>query len=379
MIEEYKLIMNNSNKISGLVKSSIDGGDDLYKLQSFLAMIILGYFGIKIVLSGFFNFHPDKYYYRTVEIETTDQSSDLSTTKNIAMNAFMPGIWNNEMTDFAMVIILTGIIYVFTQGPQRKMFEKGGKVDTFLIVGYILGLTFPIFYKTFKGKCDLTVNDTCKSNNRTIIGLTIALIVGLYLVNSKYPDETKGNFFIYMIGIMILLVGLYYTRKMRKTYLNVNYYKNQENQCIDTVSGYLFSSGDQLQLTPAFAAWVLLFFFVIEPPEESIRKGIYLLYGILLGVLVSSMSYYGIDYFLIKVPEKKCVSVEDCKNRDMGKPPEKVSVSSTGDLTLYTSEEEEEGFIEVKSKFNVMHILKIVLIAFIVLMFGYFIMFAKKK
>ncbi len=367
--------MNNaSNKISSIVKPSLGGGDDIYKLQSFLAMIIIGYFGIKIVLAGFFKFYPDKYYYRTVDIETT---ADTNTTKNIAMNAFMPGIWNNEITDFVTTIILTGLVYVFTQSTQRKMFDKGGKVDTYLIVGYIIGLTFPIFYKTFKDKCKFTIADSCTKHNTGIIVSSVILLVVLYLVNSKYPDESKSNYFVYMMGIILLLIGLYYTRKLRRTYLSVNYYKNQNNQCIDTESGYLFSAGDQLLLTPAFAAWVLLFFFVIEPPEEIIRTIIYFIYGLLMGILVSSMSYYGIDYFLIKVPEKKCVSVQDCLNRDMGKPPNKISVDSVGDISLMISEEE-EGII-IKKNPQLMNILKIVLILFIIIMFGYFIMYSKKK
>jgi hypothetical protein len=369
--------MNNSNKITGLVKS-IGGGDDIYKLQSFVAMIILGYFGIKIVLAGFFQFYPDKYYYRTVDIETTDPTDKSNITKKIALNAFMPGIWNNEMTDFIVAIVLTGITYIFTQAPQRRMFEKGGKVDTYLIVGYILGLTFPLFYKTFKDKCKFTVSESCTNHNTGIILTSIVLLVVLYLINSKYPDETKSNYFIYMMGIILLIVGLYYTRKLRRTYLRVNYYKNKDGQCIGGENGFLFSSGEQLLITPAFAAWVLLFFFVIEPPEGNIRNILYLLYGLLLGILISSLSYYGIDYFLVKVPEKKCATVEECKLKDMGKPPQDVKTSTSGEI-ISVSSEEEEGIIIKKKSSKFMNILKMILIVFIIIMFGYFVMYSKKK
>ncbi len=369
---------NSSNKISGLVKSvGVGGGDDFYKIQSFLALIIIGYFGVKIVLSGFFNFYPDKYYYRTVDIETTDSSPDLKNTKNIALNAFMPGLWNNEITDFVVAIILTAIVYVFTQGPQRKMFERGGKVDTFLVIGYIIGLSFPIFYKTFRDKCKLTVSDSCKNHNTLIILTSVILLVFLYIVNSKYPDENKSNYFIYMIGIILIIIALYYTRKMRRTYLSVNYYKNKDQQCLGTESGYLFSDGDQFILTPAFASWILLLFFVIEPSGDMVRKVIYFIYGLLLGIFVSSMSYYGIDYFLIKVPEKKCMSLQDCVNRDMGKPPKNISVSTTGEnVAVY---EEEEEILSIKPKPQIINIFKVILILFIILMFGYFVMFSKKK
>jgi hypothetical protein len=35
-----------------------------------------------------------------------------------------------------------------------------------------------------------------------------------------------------------------------------------------------------------------------------------------LGVLVSGISYYGIEYFLIKQPQKECTNVKDCKIQD---------------------------------------------------------------
>ena len=60
-------VSNNQNSIKGLVRS---GGGDMKVLQSYLALIILGYFTIKIIYGGFFKFYPDKYYYRNVDINT---------------------------------------------------------------------------------------------------------------------------------------------------------------------------------------------------------------------------------------------------------------------------------------------------------------------
>ena len=87
-------------------------------------------------------------------------------------------------------------------------------------------------------------------------------------------------------------------------------------------------------ITPAFASWVLLLFFAIEPTNDMTRKLIYFLFGLLLGVFTSSMSYYGIDYFLIKLPEKSCSSYDECKILDIE--------SQRTDSTI-TSEEEELG------------------------------------
>lgn len=369
-----------NNNISKLVKG---GGDDIYKLQSFLALIIIGYFGIKIVLAAVFKFYPDKYYYRTVDIETSEESG-LDNTKKIALSAFMPGIWNNEMTDFVTMIILCSIVYVFTQSTQRKMFERGGQVASPLIIGYLIGLSFPIFYQTFRTKCDFTISDSCSRHNTAILVLSTILLIGMYVVNSNYPGENESNYFIYMVGIILIVVGLYYTRKMRRTYLNVNYYKNKETQCISKDSGYLYSEGDQLLITPAFAAWVLLFFFTIEPTNESVKYIIYLIYGILLGVLVSSMSYYGIDYFLVKVPEKKCMTADECRLRDMKIDAPKVSMCSTGDILNIDDEYSGEisgelsGTEEVR-KYKWIDLMKMVLVIGLVLMMLYFVFVAKKK
>lgn len=367
-----------NNNISNLVKKSPGGGgiDNLYKLQSFLALIILGYFGIKIIFASIFNFYPDKYYYRTTEIETT---ADSTTTQKIALSAFMPGIWNNEMTDFVIMIILCSIVYVFTQSAPRNMFERGGKVSTPLIIGYLIGLTFPIFYQTFKNKCTTTSSDgnissSCARHNTTMIIMSLILIMGVCVINSKFSMENEGNYFIYLVGIILMIIGLYYTRKMRRTYSNVTYYKNKDSQCISSESGYLYSEGDQLLITPAFAAWVILFFFTIEPTNDKVRYLIYLVYGILLGILVSSMSYYGIDYFLVKVPEKKCMTADECKNKSMKTSPPKVSTDTTGDITNIEYSGEEE-----KIKYKVVDLIKMIMVVGIILMLLYFVYAARKK
>ena len=42
-------------------------GEPYLQLQTFISMIILGYFGVKIVFGLFFNFYPEKFYYRNIE------------------------------------------------------------------------------------------------------------------------------------------------------------------------------------------------------------------------------------------------------------------------------------------------------------------------
>ena len=44
------------------------------------------------------------------------------------------------------------------------------------------------------------------------------------------------------------------------------------------------------------------------------------IFGLLLGILVSAISYYGIEYFLLKNPEKECKDVNECILKEMPTP-----------------------------------------------------------
>ena len=301
---------SNQNNIKNIVSSSKMGGSENMILQSFLAMCMLGYFGIKIVYAGFFGFYPEKYYYKSVDIQTSETNDN---TKKIMMNSFMPGLWNNEMTDFVTYMVLIGIVYVFTQVQSRKMFSPGGFVDLPLVIGFIIGLTYPILFHQVKFNCEFNIKDKCGQYNLPIFVISFFILLLLGFVNIKYVAQHKSSYFIYTLGIVLVIIGLYFTRKLSQTLSSVNYYKTNNGSCTSRQNGYVWTSGDQLIITPAFASWVLLLFFAIEPTSDVTRKLIYFLFGLLLGVFTSSMSYYGIDYFLIKLPEKSCSSQEECK------------------------------------------------------------------
>jgi hypothetical protein len=367
--------MMSMNNVKGMVKmQNMGGGGEMQNIQSFLALVILGYFGIKIVFGGFFGFYPDKYYYRSVDIQTNEGSDDMTNTKKIALNAFMPGIWNNEMTDFVSCIILTGLVYVFTNISSRQMFGAGGLVAPALTIGYIIGLTFPTFYTSMKWNCHVDLKDKCTQHNWVIGILGAIIILALTVVNASYPTENKSSYFIYLTAIVLLLMGLFFTRKFSKTYQQVSYYKNTEDKCTYKNTGYIFSSGDEVLITPAFMSWVLLFFFVIEPQSDGMKQFVYFLFGFLLGIFVSSMSYYGIDYFLIKVGEKTCNSVDECYLKDMPRPPADTQTSDT------SVDIEEISGQEVMVKPNKqMTAIKTVMITMIILMFVFFIYMSMRK
>src|SRR5210317_384393 len=80
------------------------------QIEVFFSLIILGYFGVKVVYGTFFKFYPQKYYYRNLEINSTSSSNDEASKENtnqLVLNAYMPGMWNSEITDFVVAIILS--------------------------------------------------------------------------------------------------------------------------------------------------------------------------------------------------------------------------------------------------------------------------------
>ncbi len=369
---------NNNNKINFLVSnknksistSSIGGLMSSEKiLQSYMALVILGYFGIKIVYAGFFKMYPDKYNYRSVQISS---NALPSLTEDITLTSYIPGVWNNEMTDFALMVILAWLVYIFTGVSNKKMFGEGGLVDPSLIIGFIIGLGFPIYMNMIKGNCKISYNQTCMSQS-TLFTFIIAIIILVFVINFKYPSENKSNYYIYMLAILLLIVGLYMTRKISKNYSGVTYYNYENAQCSSSNKGVLQSSGDQLVITPAFASFIVLLFFAVDPPSSGAQKILYFIFGWLLGILISSISYYGIDYFLIKTPEKQCSSVSECKLLDMPVPEE--DTENSGDID---SENTKTINNDDPIKKN-MNIIKYVMTTLLVIMIIYFVYLSFKK
>ena len=107
----------------------IKGGniDNPYlQLQTFISMIIVGYFGVKIIYGIFFKFYPEKYYYRNIDINTSDPETKEYNTKKVVLNAYMPGVWNTEITDFIVTVVLCLIIYIYTNMANRAMIDNNG-------------------------------------------------------------------------------------------------------------------------------------------------------------------------------------------------------------------------------------------------------------
>ena len=302
------------------------GGDNILnnnKLQLFIAVIILGYFGIKIIYGLFFNYYPQKYYNRNINI--TSNSNNNNIDENITLNAYVPGLWNNEMSDFITAIVIAIIIYIFTNASSKSIFNEYGNLNIAFIIGYIIGLGYPPIYTTM-------VNETIKTGsnigNYILLGISILIIISAIVVNYRESEKVssthKINYIIYCVVFILLIGGLVITRKKQENYSTVTYFNSDGESCTFVKNGVLQTSGDILNITAPFIAFVIILLFSYEPNEIGFKNLYILIYGILLGIIVSGISYFGMEYFLKKIPQVQCNSVQECIMKKMQLPVETI-------------------------------------------------------
>ena len=292
--------------------------DPFLQLKSYMSLIIFGYFGVKVVYGLFFKFYPQKYYYRNIEINTGDVESEVNedNTKNVTLNAYMPGVWNTEITDFVVTVILAFIVYIYTNLGVRSMIDDNGNINTGLLLGYIIGLGFPPFLKTIQPllKVDQNNNLGRMVLNCLSIGLFIVIIAVIVIVNYISADNMKNiaSYTTFISTIILLLFGLFLARKTQQTVGPVTYYFTEGNSCRTKSQKYVMSSGDLVKITPVFSSFILLLLFSYDPADAGWKYVYIMLFGIFLGVFVSGLSYYGIEYFMLKQPIKQCNSLSEC-------------------------------------------------------------------
>ena len=304
-------------KINKLLK----GGnivDPFLQIKSFITMIILGYFGVKIVYGLFFKFYPKKYYYKNININTSavQSETDEDNVKQVSLNAYMPGVWNTEITDFSITIILSFIVYVYTNLGIRTMIDENGNLNSGLLFGYILGLGFPPFYKTIQ---PLTTPSGDNNMGRWVLsclsyGIFIVIIVIIIIINFMSAGNMKNviSYGTFNAAIALLIFGLILARKTQTTVGPITYYFSNEEDCKTKSQKYVMSSGDLVKISPVFASFVILLLFSYDPADYGWKYVYIMIFGIFLGVFVSGLSYYGIEYFLLKQPIKQCNTASEC-------------------------------------------------------------------
>lgn len=311
-----------------MTKYNLKGGDNSNiginkQSELFLSIIILGYFGIKIVYGVFFGFYPNKFYYRNIEV-TTNESGEASTTSAITLNAYVPGIWNNEMTDFITLLVLAYVVFIYTNVTTKSFIASDGNINMGFLFGYIIGLGYPVIYSNY---IELYKEQISTSNMIQVIYLIvllsfIVLIIVLNFSALKGDINTTNqiNYVIYCIVIVLLFFGLIFGRKMSENYNSVRYFYNDGQNCTFNKYGVIQTSGENINITIPFLVFIMLLLFSYEPGEITMKNLYIFIFGLLLGILVSSISYYGIEYFLQKQPQKECSDPSECILKSMPLP-----------------------------------------------------------
>jgi hypothetical protein len=360
-------------------KNILYGGDILNEnkqIQMFFSIIIIGYFGIKIIYGLFFNFYPYKYYQKNVQIISNDENN--SNSENVIMNAFVPGLWNNEMTDFITMIVLGFIIYVFTNVSNKSIISQYGNLNMSFILGYVIGLGYPPIYINTKDYID-KIAFIKYFMYIFLIGFIFCVFVLNYSSANKISSEHKNNYIVYILSFILLIFGLFLTKKTSKNYSIVSYFNSSNDNCTFSKNGIIQTSGEQLKITIPFISLILILFFSYEPEQITIKSSYIFLYGLLLGIIVSGTSYFGIEYFLYKTPEKECNSANECIIKELP-----IPVNNT----YNTLEEETEKVniemnIDSNLKYNLSNmfnfskvsVINIILIIFIILVIIYLIFY----
>lgn len=352
------------------LKNFLIGGDQnsIKKLEIFISIIIIGYFGIKIVYGSFFGFYPEKYYYKNVSITTNE--NNITNTENITLNALIPGMWNNEMVDLITLLVLAFVIYVYTNLSEKSYINEFGNLNLSFLFGYIIGLGYPAIYTNYKS---LLSKELQSSNMIKYIYLLIFVVFIIFITIINYtsinPADTphRISYAIYVIVIVLLLFGLILSRKKSKSFNSVTYFYNNGENCSFNKNGVLQTSGDIVNITVPFMVFILLLLFSYEPSEITMKNLYIFVYGLLLGILVSTVSYYGIEYFLQKNPEKQCNDKNECILKEMPTP------VITQDPSLNIPNIPSQTTTPDTNYNNRMSKLNIVLIIFIVLIIAYLI------
>ena len=293
------------------------------QIQIFLTVILLGYFGIKIVYGYFFGYYPQKYYYRNITVDSSQIAPNTNFTKNIAVNAFIPGMWNNEMTDIITCLVLSFVVFSFSYYTNRSIFKFNGTVHPAFMLGYLFGLCYPLIANSFGDALNNEVNSdgsgSCVIRYIYLISL-VGIIILIMVLNYTSKDVSiskprKINLSTYFLILFLLLFGLIFSKKNSKNYQYVTYNYSDGTTCANNVQTTVQSSGDVINITPPFAAFVIMLLFSYQP-ESVLNQYLYVfIYAILMGIFVSGLSYYGLEYFLVKMPQQEVSQTESMINQ----------------------------------------------------------------
>ncbi len=322
---------------------------DQQKLQKYITLLIIGYFGVKIFY-GIFN----KYTKKPMK---------------------------EEIVDFSVMIVMGGLLYVLTNMDKRNLLGHLGNVNWLFFLGYLIGLNVPFIYGETISNKDISQN---KPIQYIFYGLFIfLLLVMVYLSIRSSGDSGNPLYYIlYLIVIAIIIMGLIITRRKPNTYgatkLNKtgqdahtelskyfnsdsindmmktdefkkaaqksvetrdnNYVLSAASKHLDLASvqdkdnvgnllasmnksllenGYINVHGTYISFSLASIGWLLSLLFMYDAEETILNRFLNLFNGLTIGMFVAGVSFYGFGYILSDQKEQQCFGDDECNREDM--------------------------------------------------------------
>lgn len=290
------------------------------KLYNFISVIILGYFGCKILL-GFFKIYPNN---------TSEK----------------------ELYNFITTIIFSLLIFLYTNQYNREIFGNQFTTNYLFFIGYIIGLNLPSIIPNIANE-EHNNTKTYKSITYSLI-IFIILIISLLIytgITNKLNDSMTiqpsiYNFILKIIIILIIIWGLIFTSKKSIIYdgdynnppselgkrIIINCPDNKKRECYsglkdckdyseiycDKINDIYKkkSKGFTPNISLSIIFWILSLLFIYDSKSININKILLFLNGLVIGSFVSINSFYGISYILIDENEDYCTSYNECINKN---------------------------------------------------------------
>ena len=328
---------NNFDNLEGMGSSALLNDSFVGRIRIFLMIIFIGYFGIKIFYAPL-KIYAEKYSYKTVELKGTDISENL-------LHDYTPGMWNSELNDFVILIILSILLFLFKFDTTFPKYNNK-YTNLFLWIPFIVGLLIPPLVNKLYNKKNESNKGLCNSGDNaakeqdtasirifnTGIAIEFFILIIIMIASILITILTNLNknivpYLVYAGLIIALCILLFVFRSKSTTYTDVvlNKYpsrKNNKCQAINYDDSIEYSVSDEnkeynsssqriivktcedvLEPNLSFFAWIIL---LLMPFNNSFIMNI--INGLVLGYFVSRVSFFGIQYPLVKKPSRFCKS-----------------------------------------------------------------------
>jgi hypothetical protein len=299
--------MNNLND-NNVMNNSI--GIMNGRIKFYLSIIFISYFLVKAIFASF-DYYPDKFYNRSFTIKS-NKKGEYQT----AIQSFIPGVWNSELNDLVITLILVIVIFFFKSDTNFPL--MGNSYANFMLWGsFFFGLLIEPFRTIVREEGEKEYN-LFTFIILLIIGILflVTTIIGLYSSHNKGKNEFL-RYLLYTIVFVITFTLLFIFRKKSNSFISLlyNVEKADKESCksLDSTPITVKTSGEKFNPNLAFITFLILLFI----PMVNNSKLLNVVTGLLLGIFVGSMSFVGIEFPLRREPGEYCLTENkaDCLSK----------------------------------------------------------------